>query len=324
MTAPITYNLRFDIRAPALGATSAELFAAALDMAEYGDQHGFRSVNLSEHHGSSDGYNPSPIVLGGGIAARTKRMSINLGALIVPLHDPLRVAEDMAVLDLMSGGRAVLIAAGGYVPSEFAMFDQDLKDRGKLVEEAVATLRAAWTGQPFEYRGRTVQVTPRPVQKHLPILLGGSVSVAARRAARIADGFVTHLEDLYQVYFDEATRLGKQPLPFSDPGPGCVYVAENTDEAWELLAPHALHEMNAYGRWAAEAGTRSGYSVVESLDELKATGAYAVVTPDECIELARRYRRVMLHPLMGGTPPGLGWRSLKLFVEKVVPRLEGL
>src|SRR5690606_9668473 len=81
---------------------------------------------------------------------------------------------------------------------------------------------------------------------------------------------------------------------------------------------------NAYGRWAAEAGTRSGYSVVESLDELKATGAYAVVTPDECIELARRYRRVMLHPLMGGTPPELGWRSLKLVVEKVWPRLGGL
>lgn len=325
MASPITYNLRFDMRAPDFGPSSEQLFAAALEMSEYADKHGFASVTLSEHHGSSDGYNPSPIVLGGGIAARTRHLYINLGALIVPLHDPLRVAEDIAVLDLMSHGRTIVIAAGGYVPSEFAMFNRSLKDRGRLVEEAITTLRKAWTGQPFEYQGRTVQVRPRPSQEHLPILMGGSAPVAARRAARIADGFMTHSAELYQVYFDEATRLGKNPRPFIAPGPGLVHVTEHPDQAWEQLAPHAMHEMNAYGSWAEEAGLeRAAYHRVNTLDELKASGGYAVVTPDECLELARRYRRLMFHPLMGGTPPELGWSSLKLFVEKVLPRLKDL
>ncbi len=321
MTQPVHLSLRFDLRAPAFGAPSSTLFPAALEMAEFGDRHGFGSINLSEHHGSSDGYNPSPMVLAGGVAARTQHMRIMLGALIVPLHDPLRVAEDIAVLDNISGGRMIVIAAGGYVPSEFAMFGKDISRRGKLVEEAVAVLRQAWSGQPFEYQGRTVQVTPRPVQAHVPILLGGSAPPAARRAARIADGLVTHLPDLHQVYVDEARRLGKTPIPFVDPGPGLVYVAEDTERAWEQLAPHLLHEMNAYGRWAAEAGTRSGYHPVDSLDELKASGGYAVVTPQECIALARRYGRLMFHPLAGGCDPALGWESLQLFVDKVLPEL---
>lgn len=324
MAAPISLMLRFDMRAPGFGAPAGSLYPAALEMAEYADKLGFGTVNLSEHHGSDDGYCPSPLILGGGIAARTRNMRLILGALIVPLHDPLRVAEDVAVLDNLSGGRTVVVAAGGYVPSEFAMFGKEMKQRPKLVEEAVATLRAAWSGQPFEYRGRTVQVTPKPLQDYVPILLGGSVPAAARRAARIADGFVTHLPDLYQVYYEEAQRQGKNPMPFTEPGPSFIHVAEDVEAAWEQLAPHAMHEMNAYGKWSAEAGTESNYHPVDSLEELKATGKYAVVTPEDCVELARRYRRLTFHPLMGGSPPELGWSSLKLFEEKVLPELDKL
>lgn len=271
--APILSTLHFDLRAPEFGTPAEELFAAALEMSEFADKHGFASINLSEHHGSSDGYNPSPIVLGGAIAARTRRVRISLGALIVPLHDPLRIAEDLAVLDLIS-------------------------------------------------RGRTVQVRPVPVQTHLPILMGGSAPVSARRAARIADGFVTHSRELYQVYFDEARRLGKSPPPFVEPGPGLVHVTHDPERDWQRSAPHALHEMNAYGRWIEQAGLqRAAYHRVSTLEGLKASGGYAVVTPNQCVELARRNRRLSFHPLMGGCPPELGWSSLRLFVDEVLPRL---
>src|ERR1700743_1823864 len=97
-------SLRFDLRAFPGGASHAELYKAAVDMAEYVDGHGFATVALSEHHGVSDGYMPSPVVLAGGRAARTVKIRLQFMALIVPLHDPLRLAEDIAVLDNLSCG----------------------------------------------------------------------------------------------------------------------------------------------------------------------------------------------------------------------------
>ena len=131
-------GLRYDLRLP--GASSAQrkqLLDVALDQIEWADAIGFGSVTLSEHHGSPDGYLPSPIVFGAAVAARTKNIFINLGALIVPLHDPVRLAEDLAVLDLISGGRLIITAGAGYVEREFEMFDKKLSDRGRAVERAV-------------------------------------------------------------------------------------------------------------------------------------------------------------------------------------------
>lgn len=324
MTDP-THNvlvmIRFDLRSPAFGAATRDLYRESIQMAEYADRHGFNVVNLSEHHGSDDGYNPSPLVLGGAIAARTENLRIILGALILPLHDPVRVAEDIAVLDIISGGRVTLVVAAGYVPSEFTMFEKTMKGRGKVVEEGVGVLRKAWSGEPFEYRNSTIKVTPRPVQEPLPILMGGSTPIAARRAGRIADGFATHLPDLYKVYEDEARALGKNPAPFVEPGPGFVHVTTDPDRAWQQIAPHALYEMNAYGEWAEQAGVVGSYHKVDSLEDLRNSGAYAVVTPDQCMELARRHSKISLHPLMGGMDPALGWESLRLFVEAVLPEL---
>ena len=311
--------MRFDMRGPAFARPRPELYRAAIEMAEYADRHGFSAFSISEHHGSDDGYLPSPLVLAGGFAAVTKQMTIMLSAMVVPLHDPLRLAEDLAVLDQMSNGRALLVAAGGYVASEYAMFDKDMSRRGATVAEVIQTLRRAWTGEPFDYNGRTVRVTPKPVQPSIPIWMGGSVPAAAKRAGKYADGFHTHNAELYQIYADEAKAHGKNPLPFRQPGPGFVHVAEDPEAEWEKIAPHALHEMNAYGKWATAGGTDSIYHEVKSIDELKASGGYAVVTPDECIALGRQYGSTLLHPLMGGLDPDLAWKSLELYVNKVLP-----
>lgn len=315
-------TLRFDMRGPEFGAPRPQLYAAALEMAEYADRNGIQGVTISEHHGVEDGYLPSPIVLASAIAARTRNMHITLAAIIAGLHDPLRLAEDLAVLDNICNGRLTAVFAGGYVPAEYEMFGKNIRQRVPLLEEAIATMKQAWTGEPFEYRGRTVRVTPRPVQRpHPHLMMGGSVPAAARRAARLTDGLVTHIPELYQVYYEEALRLGKNPRPWQQPSPGFVYIAEDPEAAWREIAPHALHEMNAYGKWSAAAGTNSRYTPVTQVEELKASGEYVVITPDECVAMVRRLGNLMLHPLMGGMPPELGWRSLELFVNKVKPAL---
>ena len=315
-------SLRFDLRAFPGGVSHAELYKAAIEMAEYVDGHGFSGVVLSEHHGVTDGYMPSPMVMAAAMAARTERLRLQFMAIIAPLHDPLRLAEDIAVLDILSGGRVDVTVAGGYVPFEFAMFDKAMKDRGRLTEEAIETLKAAWTGEEFTYRGRKARIRPRPLQQpHPPIWMGGSVDAAAKRAGRLADGFITHREDLYKVYFDAAKANGKNPCPFSPSSPGFVYVAEDPDAAWAVIGPHALHETNSYGEWVAAAGTDGRFAMATSVDEVRSAGAYVVVTPDECVALAKQFTAFSLHPLMGGLDPEFAWKGVKLFVEKVMPRL---
>jgi len=317
--------LRYDMRAPGFGAPPAALYAAALEQAAFGDAQGFDAVQLSEHHGSDDGYLPSPLVLAAAIAGRTARIRLEIAALILPLHDPLRVAEDVAVLDLASGGRVELVIGAGYVPAEFAMFERALADRPRLVEEGIRALERAWTGEPFEYRGRTVRVTPRPLQRpRPPLALGGSSPAAARRAARLADRFVPALPSLWKPYREERQRLGLPVPPTGRVGPLFLHVAEDPDAAWARIAPHALHEANAYGRWMADTGTAGPYREMADAAALRASGMYRVVTPDECAALASELGpngTLLLHPLMGGLPPELGWASLELFAARVLPRI---
>jgi alkanesulfonate monooxygenase SsuD/methylene tetrahydromethanopterin reductase-like flavin-dependent oxidoreductase (luciferase family) len=321
------FNLRYDLRRPEFArASSAELAQAAIEQCEFADRHGFLSATLSEHHGSPDGYLPSPLVLAAAIAARTRQVRLMIAALIAPLHDPIRIAEDLAVVDVISNGRLIPVLAAGYVASEFATFGRDLGERGRLLDEAVEVLKRAWTGEPFEYRGRTVRVTPRPVQQpRPPIFLGGSTRAAARRAARIADYLIPSTPDVFETYRAELNRLGKP-----DPGPlppstgNFVHVAEDPDAAWRHIAPHALHETNAYGRWLADAGLAGPYRQHRDADSLRASGQYLVLTPDELVARARALgpaATITLHPLMGGLHPDHGWESLRLVVEKVMPAL---
>ena len=186
------FGLRFDLRNPPLaGTTPADRYEAALDMAAWADRLGCVSIAVSEHHGSPDGYLPSPLTMTAAMAARTRNVRFMIAALIAPFYEPLRLAEDLVVLDHLSRGRVDVIVGGGYVSAEFAMFGVPMDERPRRMTETVRTLKAAFTGEPFEYRGRTVQVTPAPYRDRGPaILLGGSSEPAARRAARIADGFL--------------------------------------------------------------------------------------------------------------------------------------
>ena len=323
------FGLRFDFRNPDFaGTTMAERYEAALDMAEWADRLGFVIIVLSEHHGSDDGYLPSPLAMAAAMAARTKQARIRIAALIAPFHDPLRVAEDVAVVDLLSNGRLDLVVANGYVPGEFAMFGCELSDRVRRTTETVATLKQAWTGEPFEFRGRTVQIRPTPAQPGgPPVVLGGSGPKAARRAARIADGFMPSDGSIWDVYREEMLALGKpDPGPFVGGDTSAFHLAHDVEQGWEQYAPFALHEMNAYGQWMASAGIgrEGGYVTTDDTEALRATGQYRVLTPDDLVAEIREkgeYGFTLFHPLVGGVPPAMGWESLHLFEHEVLPRL---
>ena len=319
-------TLRYDLRCPDFAETDhAEMYATMLDQCQYGDEHGFTGVTISEHHGVDDGFCSSPLTVAAAVAGRTKNVMISISALLVPLHDPLRLAEDIAALDLLSGGRTAVIAALGYRDEEFEMFGADRSTRGRDLEEAIAVMRQAWTGEPFEYRGRTARVTPKPLtQPHPLLMVGGSVPASAKRAARLGLPLMLAVGDqeLADLYYAEAEAAGlENPFAMVPTGPGFVHVTEDPERTWAELERHALFDAETYASWQ-KPDQRSSWQVEASdLDELKASGQYRVVTPDECVELIAEHGTAVLHPLMGGMSPELGWESVRLTAEEVLPRV---
>jgi alkanesulfonate monooxygenase SsuD/methylene tetrahydromethanopterin reductase-like flavin-dependent oxidoreductase (luciferase family) len=258
------------------------------------------------------------------MAARTSRARLVVAALAGPFYDPLRLAEDLLVADNLSAGRLDVIVAGGYVRAEFEMYGVAPKERAHRVAEVVTTLKGAFSGEPFDYRGHVVRPTPPPFRPGRRVVsMGGSSEGAARRAARIADGFFPTDPRLWEFYRDELAQLGRP-----DPGPcplgsaGLVALAEDEDEGWARIGPYLLHHVNTYGRWQSENDASSPYRTVEDVETLRRSGQFQILTPQALLErLAAAPGVVNLHPLCGGIPPGLAWSSLRLLERDVLPKL---
>lgn len=328
--------IRFDMRGPAFGTPLPELYRTALEMAEYADEHGVDVILLTEHHGSDDGYCPAPTVLAGGMAARSKRARIRLAAVILPLHNPVAVAEQALVLDQMSDGRVEVVIGAGFVPSEFAMFGRRLGERARLLDDGIPIVAQALSGEQVRVGDHRFVVTPRAVQKpRPPLYIAGGVAAAARRAARHADGFFPLVADadLRQVYLTECEALNKPPGRFLEvPTALFVHVADDPERAWNQLGAHVFHDLNSYGKWTYESTghdssspfARTPFAPVDDLAAARATGLYKVVTVDECLrlmgDLDQRGHPVMLTPLLAGIAPEIAWPSVELFFGQVLPK----
>ncbi|MHB1584585.1 MAG: LLM class flavin-dependent oxidoreductase [Acidimicrobiales bacterium] len=324
------FTMRFDMRAPATGAPADELYQAALEMAAWSEDRGGLAVIVCEHHAMSDGYLPTPLILATAMAARTTTLAISVAIVTLPLYDPVRLAEEMIVLDIVSRGRVNYVAAIGYVPDEYALFDVDFTRRGRIAEEKLAVLLRAKTGEPFEHGGRTIHVTPPPFTPGgPPVAWGGGSEPAARRAGRhgldfFAQGGGPALADAYA---EEARAHGHEPgfcmVPPADMTT-TMFVSDDLDRAWEELGPYLMHDVRSYAAINRGNDHTASLSFVSTADELRAEDrSHRIVTVDEAVALARSGVPLPLHPLIGGLPPEIAWRYLETVADEVVPQLAG-
>ena len=320
------FTLRFDMRAPATGAAPKDLYDAAVEMTCWAEPRGVLTVILSEHHVTGDGYLPSPLVLATALAARTTTVSITVAVVLLPLHQPIRLAEEMIVLDIISGGRVGYVAAIGYRPEEYELFGVDFARRGRLADELLPVLLAAKSGEPFEYGGRTVQLGPAPVTPGGPrVAWGGGSPPAARRAGRFGLDFFAQAGDpsLEEAYVAAARAAGHEPgwcmLPAPDL-PTTVFVADDVDRAWEELGPYLMHDVRSYAADNDEGAGTASISFARTADELREERrSHRILTVDEAVAMVRSGSFLQLQPLVGGLPPELAWPYLRRVTDEVLP-----
>lgn len=327
MSRPI-FAVRYDYRGPGFNRSRRqELYGRSLEQATYVDTHGFDVIMLSEHHATEDGYLPSPIPVAAAMAARTRHIPITIAALLVNLYEPLRLAEDLAILDHLSRGRVNLTFGLGYRREEYDQFDRDWSGRGAAIEAAITTLRRAWTGQPFTHNGRTVQVLPTPYSDPHPLIFyGGGSRAAARRAARLGLHFQPQLHDpeLIELYRAECVKAGRDPgiVVAPSPGPAYIFCASDPEHFWAHYGEYLLADARAYAAWL-DGGESFVADNSTTVDELKQAGQYLVLTPQELISRLSEgeFSLVVSHPACGGLPPEPSWESLQLIADDVMPAL---
>ena len=313
------FTMRFAMRAMTTDpAVRADLYGALLDMSAWAESRGCLAAVVSQHHGVDDGYLPSPVPVAAAIAARTNSMPISVAALLLAFYEPVKIAEDIAIVDLISRGRVSYVVGIGYRDEEFAMFGVDRGRRAALVEERVGILRRLWAGEEVEIDGRRARVTPPPFTPGGPfVAYGGGTVAAARRAGRLGMFFLaeTHDSSLETAYREAAAEAGATPMGCQFPTPDIpltMVVAEDPDRAWAEIGEYLLVDAVGYGKWNAHRSGTASISFATSVEELRAErGQYQIITPDEAAAYIARGVPLALQPLVGGIPPETAWRYLE-------------
>jgi len=322
------FMMRFDVRVP--GKTPeqiADQYRAVIEMARWADDKGCVGVVLSEHHASDDGYLPSPLVLASAVAAVTERVPIMIAAALLPLYDPVRLAEDMIVLDHVSRGRTMFTLGLGYRPVEYELHGLDFAARGAIadakLEKLLDVLRRASDA------GSMPRVTPPPLTAGRPrISWGGATKAAARRAGRNGLDFFaqTSAPGLADAYAAAARERGFEPGMCLLPAPEMplsIFVHPDPDAGWQEVGPYLLADARSYAEW--NEGSRhatASLSRGRTVEELRAEhGAHRVVDVADAVALVRRWGSLPLHPLCGGCPPEIAWSYLRRVGDEVLPAL---
>ena len=316
-----------------------------LDLVRLAETLRFDSAWVSEHHGSSDGYMPSLLPTLAAFAAATDRIGLGTGVLLTPFHDPLRLAEDAATVDLISGGRLMLGLGLGWREEEFRTFGLSMSERVRRTVETIEILRQAWSGRRFSFQGKAfsldrVKVTPAPEREGgIPIYMGGSAEPAIRRAGRLADGYirtrgggVDRMKEDLHLAEEGARATGRDPSLLSFAQLQNAFVWDEGD-AWERVREGAAHQLGVYGAWGEGADTpERDELVVSSIDDAALRHMTPSGSPQEVVHALRPIvdafaGRKEFHLIIRLHYPGMDFetaaRAVELFGERVLPALRG-
>jgi alkanesulfonate monooxygenase SsuD/methylene tetrahydromethanopterin reductase-like flavin-dependent oxidoreductase (luciferase family) len=311
-------------------------YQAALEEIVYGESLGFDSAWMEEHHGIRNHYWPSPLMVLAGFATRTSRILLGTDIAVAPLYHPVRAAEDMALLDLISGGRAIFGAAIGYRSPEFELYGVSLDNRGARMVEIVKIMRALWTQDRVEFSGRFFQVNgtiePRP-SKPIPLWLGGWGPLGLKRAAELADAWVpgptANLEKLLEAqaqYLGHLKARGVDPATAPRPLTREVVIAGTSERAWELAERHVLvNYRDEYGGgWKHPLIGDEDSTPTNRLDAL-GKDRFIIGNPEECIARLQRFvdtfgvDHLICRLYFPGMPHEHIMQELKLLAKEVFP-----
>ncbi len=328
---------------PGSDRTFAREYHDIIELSRLAETLGFDAVWVSEHHGAGDGYLPSLLPMLGALAAATDRVLLGTGVMLVPFHDPLRLAEDAAVVDQISGGRLLLGLGLGWREEEFRMFNVPVGERVPRLVETVEILRKAWAGERFSHDGRIfsfdrVRVTPPPAREGgPPIYLGGFVEASVRRAGRLGDGFIlsrSTLENARQTlaWAEQGAReAGRDPGGLGFALLKNAFVWEEGD-AWAKVRDGAAHQIGVYAAWRADADTPGRGFEIQAPDESVLREITAAGDPREVAGELRPFvdafaDRDEFHFVVRLHYPGMdvdtAARSIELFGSEILPALKG-
>ena len=313
---------------------------------------GYQSVWIAEHHFNDYGLCPSPPVLASFVAARTTRLRLGMGVSLLPLHHPVDLAEELAVLDVVSGGRLDVGIGRGGTLQDYQTFQSERGDSRARVEEGIALMQRAWGGAPFDFTGRfhsaeRLHVRPRPVQRpHPPLYIAANSEDSVRSAARLAlpvlSSFFVPIEEIqrrHHLYRELSLAEGRsetaiEALERQGWGMRVVHVAPDHEEA--LRATEAPF-MGYQRKMSALRSEATGGTVPDSFDrrllrlrsfrDYLADGWALIGTPDEVREGLQKYldatgyQHVLLLMALPGLDTSLALRSMRLFAEQVAPAM---
>lgn len=320
-----------------------DVYRSELRLIESAEALGYDSVWLTEHHFADDAYSPSLVPLAAAIASRTERVRIGTNLMLLPLYHPVRLAEDIAVLDILSGGRVDVGVGQGYVEEEFSGFGIPKAERTGRFVESLAILKSLWAEPRCSFSGTyfqmdEVRLEPRPVQNpHPPLWVGATAPAAVRRAGNLGANLLGLASRRLQSTYEEALiEGGWNPAERSVMQLFWVYVASTDDDAWEVAAPHFHHVLDTYAQWATRSGDAQRMNsslIVPPAPDLRYTDPKRLMfppifgSPDTvATAIENRLRQVRTTHLclamrLPGMPEHLALSSMKLFARDVAPRL---
>lgn len=300
-----------------------DVYAETLELVAWTETAGFQGAWVPEHHGADDGYLPSPNIALAAMAARTSTIRIGAAIAIAPLYNPVRFAEECAVLDILSGGRLETALGLGYRRREYDMYGARFTRRGRQFDEFLRIVRALWAGETLA--GSRIQL-PAP-RGQIPLYIGGFTEPALDRAARYGDGFLGN-EEVADLYVAKLESHGKDPREAAVRIPGLfLTVAEDPEKAADELAPYYHHIYSCYASWMEEdnaIGMDSPMTQTMDVETFKRSGILQVLTPEQAVAHFSAIRnRIPLEHYMMMRPPGLPADRFveyaQLFADSVIP-----